>query len=274
MSNVQVQSVLRYLLLPSLVVVILIGNIPSATAQTPVGITNVTGDIEPAADALAANNPWFGAQIINRLGTEGEFASNLLAAGQFVFDVPLGADAGEFRLPIISNFGGRIAPAAEPNTLKEQIDSQLKDLLDSATGITAGLFPYYPFKLNDSFMVTIHGLGAWRYNALKPLEPAGDAAAELVNIHQIKLGAGIEVVAGRRDQGPAAVTFSITPVLTRFTDDTAYKRAFGDSKIRLGTIELVGILPLRASGLGVVFENVTGGGQNSFRIGLLIAGQP
>lgn len=248
-----------------------------ASAQTPVGIMNLTADAGPSARALAANNPWFGAQLIHRVGTEGEFASNLLAAGQFLYNVPLGEM--KFQLPVISNFGGSIGPKTDLDTIKKSIDAQLKDLLDSASGVTAGLFPYYPFTPSDVVMITVHGIGAWRYNALKPYgettaEAKAEGASKLVDLHQLKIGAGVEGVFGKRDAGPAAVTFSVTPVLIRFADKDAYRRAFGEEKSTLRAIELLGILPLQANGLGLVFEDVIGAGENSFRVGLIFAGQP
>jgi hypothetical protein len=291
-----------------------------AVAQTPMGLRNVSGESEASANALPANSPWFGAQIMHRFGTKGEFDSNLLAAGQFVYEMkfnpggstqrapdptalPAGAPAVavpgapaapapapapaptaqpmRFHLPIISNFGGQIGP----DLSKEAVDEKVKKLLSSATGVTAGLFPYYEVGKNNNFMFTLHGLLAWRYNSFKA-EPtaaasagtdtnAGDAAAEVVPLHQVKAGMGFEIVIGDRSDGKGAMTVGVTPVITMFTDPDAYERAFGERRSSLGAAEVVAIVPLSEKGVGLVVELVAaGGGKSAVRGGLAFVGKP
>jgi hypothetical protein len=281
-------------------------------------IRNVSKDAEPQAAALAANNPWFGAQIAHRFGTEGEFDSNLLAAGQFVYDIPFkitgksgdatgggdDATAGngrpanasttqttnggrfltKFHLPVVSNFGGKVGPDSDFKKVKDAVDAKVKELLGTASGITAGLFPYYELGKNDNFMFTLHGLMAWRYNSLKPYAApsATNAAAntstddtKLVPLHQIKTGVGLEAVIGDRSDGKGGLTISVTPVMTRFADRDAYKRAFGEERASLGALEVVSVIPINAKGVGVVIEGVAAqGGKRSFRAGLMLVGQP
>jgi hypothetical protein len=284
---------------------------PATTrAQTPMGIRNVSKDAGVSAQAIAANNPWFGAQVAHRFGTEGEFESNLLAAGQFLYEIkfkvaeattgttdptdPTAAKpAGtakqskaavpflrKFHLPVVSNFGGDIAP----DSAEDAINNQIKELLSSASGVTAGLFPYYELRESDNLMLTLHGLFAWRYNSFKPL--ADDDASteensaetdetELVPLHQVKTGIGLEAIIGDRSDGKGGLTVSLTPVLTWFTDKAAYKRAFGEERSSLRGIEVVGIIPVSDKGVGVVLEGVAAsGGKRSFRAGLMIVGKP
>src|SRR5262245_21625194 len=72
--------------------------VPSALAQTPMAIRNVTKvaapntknqSAEKAAEAKAAglpatNNPWFGAQLAQTFGKSTGFETNILATGQLV----------------------------------------------------------------------------------------------------------------------------------------------------------------------------------------------
>jgi len=297
---------------------LLLGSAPAVQAQTPMGIRNVSRDAEPAARAVAVNSPWFGAQIAHRFGTEGEFESNLLAAGQFMYEikfkVPEGSGAvtgdptdpttrstgasravgsatqkapflSKFHLPVVSNFGGDIAP----DTADDAIDNKVKELLSSASGVTAGLFPYYELGSNDNFMLTLHGLFAWRYNSFKPAgaadtgtgsaggtdDAAGAEETELVGLHQVKSGIGLEVVIGDRSDRKGGLTVSVTPVLTWFTDKAAYKKVFEEERSSLAGLEVVGIIPISDKGVGVVLEGVTAsGGKRSFRAGLIIVGRP
>ncbi len=311
----------------------------NADAQTPMGVRNVSGESGASARAIAVNNPWFGAQISHRFGTEGGFESNLLAAGQFIYeikfkvpDVPGIAPPGDptdgptdpadqkqppanlttnqpsanltakqpttslttkqpaanskqgvpflrrFHLPVVSNFGGDIAP----DSAQDSIDNKVKELLSTASGVTAGLFPYYEVGQNDNFMLTLHGLFAWRYNALKPLaagDSAGGGAApasdDTVALHQIKSGIGLEAVIGDRSNGKGGLTVSVTPVMTWFADKEAYARAFGEERSRLGGVEIVGVIPVSDKGVGVVLEGVAAsGGKRAFRAGLMIVGKP
>jgi hypothetical protein len=281
----------------------------ATNAQSPMAIRNVAEDAGTRAAGIAANNPWFGAQIAHRFGTDGEFESNLLAAGQFVYEIPFKRPEGgtdvdptdptapkpsdttttaksnsfleNFRLPVVSNFGGKVGP----ESAKDPVDAQVKELLSTATGVTAGLFPYYPLAKNDNFMVTLHGLFAWRYNSLKPHETAttsGSATGagadtsgtDLVALHQVKTGAGLEVVIGDNTDGSGGLTVSVTPVYTRFADKDAYKRAFGEERSGLGAIEVVGVIPVN-KGVGVVIEGVAAqDGKRSFRAGLMLIAQP
>jgi hypothetical protein len=271
-------------------------------------VRNVAKDAGVAAAAIAVNNPWFGAQIAHRFGTDGEFESNLLAAGQFVYEVPFkraeavtDADPtdptaptpsgtttvgngnsflGKFRLPVVSNFGGKVGP----ESAKDAVDAQVKELLGTASGVTAGLFPYYPLAKNDNFMLTLHGLVAWRYNSLKAHqataangssagEGADTSATDLVALHQVKTGAGLEMVIGDNTDGSGGLTLSVTPVYTRFADKEAYKRAFGEERSGLGAVEVVGVIPLN-KGIGVVIEGVAAqDGKRSFRAGLILIAQ-
>lgn len=297
------------------VLTLLMASVPAVQAQTPMGVRNVSRDAEPAAQAVAVNNPWFGAQIAHRFGTEGAFESNLLAAGQFMYEIkfkiPETSAAGladptdptatstsargtrstsqktpflsRFHLPVVSNFGGDIAP----DTADDAIDNKVKELLSSASGVTAGLFPYYELGKNDNFMLTLHGLFAWRYNSFKPAaadgetgggtgtEAAESQATELVGVHQVKSGIGLEAVIGDRSDRKGGLTISVTPVLTWFTDKAAYKKAFGEERSSLAGLEVVGIIPISDKGVGVVLEGVTAsGGKRSFRAGLMIVGRP
>jgi hypothetical protein len=305
----------------------------AAYAQTAAGLQNLVKKGDTGAGGIAANNPWFvaGAQVAHRFGTEGEFASNLLAGGQFLHEIKLdrpsscgdgsgqGGNTGDvqdptnpantrkanasvqnqavpnickFHLPVVSTFGGKIGP----DTAKDKLEEQVKDLLSTASGVTAGLFPY--FELNPgskNVLVTVHGLFAWRYNALKPLgdssasssgqtssAPAGGGGsgsgtqqeAELVPLHQLKTGVGIEFAIGdRSNRGqPAGLTVSVSPVLTIFTDKAAYKKIFGEERQRLSGLEFVTIIPVSDKGVGVVIEGVAAeDGKRSFRAGLMLA---
>jgi hypothetical protein len=275
------------------------------------GIRNVSKDTAPSAQAVAANNPWFGAQIAHRFGTDGEFESNLLAAGQFMYEIKFKVPDGtggavtdptdptaaanrppappspnpkvpflrKFHLPVVSNFGGDIGP----DSGKDAIDQHVKELLASASGVTAGLFPYYEATHSDNLMLTLHGLFAWRYNSFKPLAASSgtgddakeDADADLVPLHQVKSGIGLEAVIGDRSDGKGGLTVSVTPVLTWFTDKAAYKSVFGEERSHLGGVEVVGIIPVSDKGVGVVLEGVAAqGGKRSFRAGLMIVGKP
>ena len=257
--------------------VALIGTVmaPETFAQSPAALANVTGNPEQAAQGIAANNPWFGVQVVHRFGESDDFSSNLLTAGQFVYDIDMGAS--KVHLPVISNFGGKIAAAEDPTDLAEGIKDQLKELLQSTAGITAGLFPYVQVVEKPVFMLTLHGMAAWKYNGLKPYGEATTVAAaddaEIVHLHQGKFGVGAEVILGKRDDGPAVATASISPVWLVMGKD-AYKRAFGEEQSRIFAIELLGILPIR-KGLGLVFEGVLGQDSNrAFRAGLMLAAQP
>lgn len=248
-------------------------------AQTPVGLRNVTKDLPNGTtrQAIAANSAWVGGQLAYRFGGEGASASDLLASGLFTYEVDLGIP---LHLPIVTNFGGKIAPASNVESVAEGIEQQMKDLVQSTTGVTAGLFPYYVAKQGDRAMVTFHGIAAWRFNALRPYgeqaaQPASEQAVasdsgENVNLHQIKLGAGIEAVLGNRTN--PTLTIGITPVIRFFTDKAAYARAFGKERASLSAVEILTILPVRADGVGLLFESVVGGAQqNSFRVGLILA---
>jgi hypothetical protein len=246
-------------------------------AQTPIGIRGgVNSDLgEGKRGGIAANSMWLGGQLAYRFGGSDSFASDLLASGLFTYDTELGKG---WHLPVISNFGGKIGPPAEIASAAEGIEQQMKDLVQSSTGITAGVFPYREIHRGERSLITLHGMTAWRYNALRPYgeqQVAGVAtdAGTLVDLQQIKVGAGLEIVVG--DRKSPGLTFGVTPVARFILDKDAYKRAFGEERSMLNAVEIVSILPLRADGVGLLFEGVLGGSkQSAFRVGLLLAARP
>jgi hypothetical protein len=245
-------------------------------AQSPLAIRNVANDApDPTARrGIAGNNAWLGGQIGYRFGGSDSFASDLLASGLFTYDVDMG---NGWHIPVISNFGGKIGPPSKIASAADGIEKQMKELAQSATGVTAGIYPYRVVHTGTHSLVTLHAQTAWRFNALRPFGAEGIAAGSdtstLVDLHQIKVGAGIEVVLGDRKQ--PGLTFGVTPVGRFVLDQNAYERAFGERRSILGAVEITSILPVRADGVGLLLEGVVGGAnQSTFRAGLLLAASP
>lgn len=238
----------------------------AVVSQTPVGLRNTGRDLPTGEKAIAANNPWLGAQVAYRFGGTDEFASNLLVAGQIVYPIDLGKSP--VQLPVIGNVSTLAQTTGEGDRATD-IEDQGKQLIGSAGGITLGLYPYAELHTSDYFLVTVHGLAAWRVNGLRPLG-VDSTSTDLIYLHQGKFGAGVELLIGNRGDGSAPLSISVTPTITVFGKD-AYARAFGVERGSVSTLEVNGILPV-GSGVGVVFEGVLVDNlPDAFRVGLLLS---
>jgi hypothetical protein len=287
----------------------------SAFAQTPMSIRNVTkaaaadtktpekkageamavarsagkspADVKEAGDtaakaeeekARATNNPWFGAQLAQTFGKSTGFETNIVATGQFVYDVPFDRKSPapsptpfleKFHLPVLSNFGGEIGEGAK----KEDIQAKTAELLSGGSGLTAGLYPYYVMKQNNNFIFTFHGQLSWKFNSFAPLTAEPSTASDAIPIHQLKTGAGFEMLIGDNTDGAAGVSFSVTFLYTKFMDPASYEKVFGETKTGLAGADTVFIFPV-SKGVGLIFEGVAAGAnKSSFRVGLILAAQ-
>jgi hypothetical protein len=253
-------------------VIALLFAVPSMiSAQTPFATRNVGHGAKPGAAGIAANNPWLGAQVSYRFGESDAFADNLLVSGRLLYDI-LPGDTTRFHLPVMGNVGPLIQVATDPESDEKAVRDQADQLLLGAQGVTVGLYPYIEIRKSDRFLLTFHSVVAWRLNALHELGSPSTSDPELVYLLQGRFATGVELVIGSRADGRRSFTLSVTPTLAVFGKD-AYRRAFGEEKWRLPSLEATAILPLGA-GVGVLFEGIDGeGSSNAFRMGLLVAAQ-
>jgi hypothetical protein len=238
----------------------------------------VGNDAEPKAGGLAANNPWLGSQVAYRFGGGDEFSDNLLVSARLLYEINLGSS--KFALPVMGNVSP-ITQGLRDGLDEDALKQKAAELLQSSQGITVGLFPYYVME-HDRLLLTFHSVAAWRLNAFGDTATAGEGEAETgageepVYLHQGRFALGAEVLIGKRDDGSAPLTVSVSPTLAVFSADQ-FQRAFGERKSSLFSLELTGIVPI-GKGVGVLFEGIIGSeigseSRNAFRVGLLLTSE-
>jgi hypothetical protein len=232
------------------------------TATPPPDAQPAGANVQPASASAA--NAWMGAQLGYKIGDNSkELGDNLLVSAAVNYDIPLAGR--KFHLPVISNFADLIANASA-ETEGDKKDEKLKELMLATSGIRVGLHPYREIERlkKEDFSFLVHGEGSWKYNGFK--EDGIDAVNYL---SQFRVAAGFELSIGVvADSKP--LTLSVTPVLTMF-DSEDYEKIFKEAKSRLGTVELVAVVPV-SKRTGVLFEYVAGDAR-SFRAGIIVAAE-
>jgi len=241
-----------------------------AGAQTPRAVESIAkggaGDDEggerAGIESVAPTSRWVGAQIGYMFGGTNEFADNLLATGQLVFDVDMG-EKPLFRLPIMGNISQLSVDTGSASDPEEQLDQQLQELLTSTRGVHIGLYPYRHLLSREVLQLTAYGTLGYKVNAFR------DSSDTVTYLQQGRFAVGLETTLGRRD-GFGTVTLGATAVATVMSRDT-YANVFGDEKSVLASGEFTGVVPIREP-LGFMVETILSeGGHGSFRAGIVIA---
>src|SRR5262245_28321948 len=155
-----------------------------AAAQTPFASRNVAGAptapanqppppegaaVSSAAPSASPANPWVGAQIGYKFGGTTAFQDNLIVNAQLLHDIELGTT--NFRLPVMGNISGLTAHAPANDDESKELAQKGQELMDSASGVRVGLYPYYEFtsirERHSWLSVVLQGETAWKLNAFK-----------------------------------------------------------------------------------------------------------
>jgi hypothetical protein len=225
-----------------------------------------------AAPGTSANSPWVGAQVSYRFGDGGNAGDNLLLSGRVLRDITLD-EANKIHLPVMANVSSLASAVNKEDSKKDAVEAQADKMLLSSEGVNAGVYPYYSFVDKTKLLLTVHGVAAWRLNALREFGIAEDVAdADLVYLHQGRFALGVDALIGDRSNGTAAILLSAALVQHAYSNAT-YEKAFGEKSSGFTAVELVGILPIMDN-TGIIFESVLGGSsRRAFRAGIVVAGK-
>jgi hypothetical protein len=246
-----------------------IRNVPAKRRAGPADTTAaLRAQVDTAqAKAAASRNPYVGAQIGYAFG-DGEFASNLVTSGSFLYEIDVGqSDAGApvYGFPIRGNIGPILAAGLDntEDAAKEAREKAIQDLVVSAQGIRIAMEPWRQIYGGDDkfFRSTIFASLGWKLNAVKdPTDTTRYLAAGRVS-------GGIDLGVGRTKDGRLPILVTLSPVYSVFANQD-YKKIEGLKK-QYASGELTIVVPV-ASNVALLTEGIVASGRSPiWRIGLL-----
>lgn len=246
-----------------LFVLALVGLAHSAMAQTPTASVSVVKPSAVQEKAVSPANPWVSAGVSYRFA--GKVEESFLVSARALYWLDEQDEDGSprgFGLPVMGNFSG-ISASTQP----EKLDEKIQEVVGSAHGLYAGVYPYWRFFKQSLVSPTVYaGLVPFRLVAAKVADGSG------VMLYQGNVSAGVELVVGRKD-GRSLLTVSATGAYAVPYNHADFNRAFPGAKFQRWSAELTTVLPI-GSGIGILVEGIfPGSAAPGFRAGLILASE-
>ena len=242
----------------------------AANSQSVTAVRNVprSTTVQRQGGATAVNrNPYVGAQIGYAFGN-GEFASNLVTAGTFLYELDIGQNdtTPTFGFPVRGNIGPILTAGLDKtdDAAKEARDKAIQDLVISAQGIRVGIEPWWRIAGNDDkaiFQATLFASAGWKLNAVKD---ANDTTRYLA---AGRVSGGIDFGLGRRNGGRLPIIITMAPVYSVFANDD-FKKIEGLRK-QYASGELTIVIPVAANAALLTEGIVASRRSPVWRIGLM-----